>query len=141
MSKKLHVLNLWDTPYILYKISKLQICTYIRNLIEEDCSITLNKIKTKILEEKGMSLSVAIMHRVIADFEYSDVLYQQQTRWTHVSIFPYLLLTHAAIPSESFGKRNILNAHDLIVLVCLKCTFNKFCTLQLHFQGLKNAKG
>jgi len=57
--------------YILYKISKLQICTYIRNLIEENCSITLNKMKIKILEEKGMPLSVVIIHRAIADFEYS----------------------------------------------------------------------
>ena len=48
-----------------------EICTYIRNLIEEDCSITLNTMKIKILGEKGMSLSVVAIHRAIADFKYS----------------------------------------------------------------------
>jgi len=48
-----------------------EICRYIKSLIEEDCSITLNNMKSKILEEKGVSLSAPTLHRSIANFEYS----------------------------------------------------------------------
>jgi len=48
-----------------------EICTYVRKLIEDDCSITLNKMKQSIFEEKKASLSVSTLHRTLQDFEYS----------------------------------------------------------------------
>jgi len=44
---------------------------YIRQLIEEDCSITLKSIQDRILEEKDVLLSVATLQRTINDFEYT----------------------------------------------------------------------
>jgi len=44
---------------------------FIKGLISEDCSVTLNKIKENLLKVKNIDVSLASIHRAISDFEYS----------------------------------------------------------------------
>ena len=80
---------------------------YIKDLIAEDCSITLRKIKGRILEDKGTNISLASIHRSISDFEFT---------FKKVDIIPVARNTESNVQKRYDYAREImtLNFDDII---------------------------